>query len=216
MSARQPDAETLLRTEHAVARVLTDAPDEGAAFTRILEAIGTSLKWDTGALWQLDRTALKRIAAWNAPEPFDAAWLHAGEGLPGAVYTSGGPAWIADVQADAHQPRGESAIKAGLHAAFAFPITGTTGVLGVIEFLAKEQREPDDALLATMTSLGGRIGAGGGALALRGPQDRDPRRRLRRDHHDGRRRLHRRGQPRDGEDVRLRGRRHGRARTSPS
>ena len=158
MSARQPDAETLLRTEHAVARVLTDAPDEGAAFSRILEAIGSSLQWDTGALWQLDRTALKRIAAWNTPEPFDAAWLHAGEGLPGAVYTSGGPAWIADVQADQHQPRGASAIQAGLHAAFAFPITGTTGVLGVIEFLAKEQREPDDALLATMTSLGGRIG----------------------------------------------------------
>ena len=158
MSARQPDAETLLRTEHAVARVLTDAPDEGAAFSRILEAIGSSLKWDTGALWQLDRTALKRIAAWNTPEPFDAAWLHAGEGLPGAVYTSGGPAWIADVQADQHQPRGASAIQAGLHAAFAFPITGTSGVLGVIEFLAKEQREPDDALLATMTSLGGRIG----------------------------------------------------------
>ena len=158
MSARQPDAETLLRTEHAVARVLTDAPDESAAFSRILEAIGSSLQWDTGALWQLDRTALKRIAAWNTPEPFDAAWLHAGEGLPGAVYTSGGPAWIADVQADQHQPRGASAIQAGLHAAFAFPITGTTGVLGVIEFLAKEQREPDDALLATMTSLGGRIG----------------------------------------------------------
>ena len=158
MSARQPDAETLLRTEHAVARVLTDAPDEGAAFSRILEAIGSSLEWDTGALWQLDRTALKRIAAWNTPEPFDAAWLHAGEGLPGAVYTSGGPAWIADVQADQHQPRGASAIQAGLHAAFAFPITGTSGVLGVIEFLAKEQREPDDALLATMTSLGGRIG----------------------------------------------------------
>ena len=158
MSARQPDAETLLRTEHAVARVLTDAPDEGAAFSRILEAIGSSLQWDTGALWQLDRTALKRIAAWNTPEPFDAAWLHAGEGLPGAVYTSGGPAWIADVQADQHQPRGASAIQAGLHAAFAFPITGTSGVLGVIEFLAKEQREPDDALLATMTSLGGRIG----------------------------------------------------------
>ena len=55
MSARQPDAETLLRTEHAVARVLTDAPDEGAAFSRILEAIGSSLAWDTGALWQLDR-----------------------------------------------------------------------------------------------------------------------------------------------------------------
>ena len=158
MSARQPDAETLLRTEHAVARVLTDAPDEGAAFSRILAAIGSSLQWDTGALWQLDRTALKRIAAWNTPEPFDAAWLQVGEGLPGAVYTSGGPAWIADVQADQHQPRGASAIQAGLHAAFAFPITGTSGVLGVIEFLAKEQREPDDALLATMTSLGGRIG----------------------------------------------------------
>jgi PAS domain S-box-containing protein len=39
-----------------------------------------------------------------------------------------------------------------------FPIRGATGVLGAIEFLAREQREPDDNLLNTMTSLGDRIG----------------------------------------------------------
>jgi PAS domain S-box-containing protein len=158
MSARQHDAEILLRTEHAVARVLTDASDEESAYPRILEAIGSALGWDTGAVWQLHDTALERIATWNMPDPFDATWLHAGEGLPGAVYTSGGPAWIADVTADEHLPRGKSALAAGLHAAFAFPITGTDGILAVAEFLAREQREPDDALLATMTSLGGRIG----------------------------------------------------------
>jgi len=158
MSARQHDAEILLRTEHEVARVLTDAPDELSAYPRILEAIGRTLGWDTGAVWRLDDPALERIATWNTPEPFDASRLRAGEGLPGAVYTSGGPAWIANVTADGHLPRGRSALAAGLHAAFAFPITGTAGILAVAEFLAREQREPDDALLATMTSLGGRIG----------------------------------------------------------
>ena len=152
------DAETLLRTEHAVARVLADAAGEADAYPRLIAAIGASLGWDTGALWQLDGAALERVAAWNAPEPFDATSLHPGEGLPGAVYTSGGPAWIADVTADAHRPRGASALRAGLHAAFAFPITSRDGVLGVVEFLSLRPRAPDDALLATMTSLGGRIG----------------------------------------------------------
>ena len=84
--------------------------------------------------------------------------LAPGEGLPGRVWASGEPAWIADVRADASFPRGPSAARAGLRAAFCFPIRGATGVLGAIEFLAKERRDPDANLLATMTSLGGRIG----------------------------------------------------------
>src|SRR6476659_11413236 len=45
------DVAVLLRTEHAVARVLASAPDEDDAHPRLLAAIGAALGWDFGALW---------------------------------------------------------------------------------------------------------------------------------------------------------------------
>ena len=45
------DVAALLRTEHAVARVLASAPDEDDAHPRLLAAIGVALGWDFGALW---------------------------------------------------------------------------------------------------------------------------------------------------------------------
>ena len=159
------DAQVLLRTEHAVARVLTEVCDEATAFPRLLAAIGESLGWDAGALWQETDAvsgALCCVETWRGPEPFEqttrSTLLAPGEGLPGRVWASGKPAWVADVGADANLPRGPSAVEAGLRAAFCFPICGATGVLGAVEFLAVEQREPDDSLLQTMTSLGSRIG----------------------------------------------------------
>jgi PAS domain S-box-containing protein len=74
------------------------------------------------------------------------------------VLASGEPAWVADVSGDANFPRAEIAVDAGLRAAFCFPLRGGSGLLGAIEFLAREQRDPDAALLHTMASLGGRIG----------------------------------------------------------
>ena len=165
VNAQHHDAQVLLRTEHAVARVLAEASDEASAFPRLLAAIGQSLGWDVGALWQEteDLTgALHCVETWRGPEPFEritrSTLLAPDEGLPGRVWASGKPAWIADVSADANFPRGPSAARAGLRAAFCFPIRGATGVLGAVEFLAVEQREPDADLLATMTSLGSRIG----------------------------------------------------------
>jgi PAS domain S-box-containing protein len=153
------DASVLLRTEHAVARVLAEAADEASAYPRLLAAIGESLGWDAGALWQpADGDGLRCVETWHMPRPLEAMTLAPGEGLPGRVYTGGEPAWIVDVQADPNFPRAQAAGAAGLRTAFCFPLRGTGGVLGAIEFLAGERREPEASLLDTMTSLGGRIG----------------------------------------------------------
>jgi PAS domain S-box-containing protein len=165
VDAQPHDAAVLLRTEHAVARVLVEACDEATAFPRLLGAIGESLGWDVGALWRpTDEVAgaLRCVETWPGVEPFEqtsrSTLLAPGEGLPGRVWASRKPAWIVDVHADANFPRAPSAARAGLRTAFCFPIRGATGMLGAIEFLAGERREPDDNLLETMTSLGGRIG----------------------------------------------------------
>ncbi len=84
--------------------------------------------------------------------------LAPGEGLPGRVWSSREPAWIADIAADVNFPRRRATARAGLHTAFCFPIRGAGEVLGAMEFLARDRREPDAELLETMASLGARIG----------------------------------------------------------
>src|SRR5918999_1930468 len=163
MATPRHDPALLLRTEHAVARVLAEAAGEASAYPRLLEAIGDALGWEVGALWNaVDGVALRCVETWRAPEPFVRASrdlvLALGEGLPGRVWASGEPAWIADLSADSNLPRAPSAAEAGLRTAFCFPIRGASGILGAIEFLARERRDPDGDLLATMASLGDRIG----------------------------------------------------------
>jgi PAS domain S-box-containing protein len=106
------------------------------------------------------------VATWSAggtaAREFEAASrraaLPASEGLPGRVWRSGQPAWVADVLADDNFPRAATARRAGLRAAFCFPIRSARGVLGVIEFFAGEPRRVDAELLATMSTLGEQIG----------------------------------------------------------
>ena len=84
--------------------------------------------------------------------------LAPGEGLPGRVWATGEAAWIADVQSDANFPRAAAAQRAGLHAAFCFPLRSARGVLGVVEFYTGEARELDTELLEMMATLGDQIG----------------------------------------------------------
>jgi PAS domain S-box-containing protein len=160
---------TLLRTERMVARSLAETADPRDALARVLRAIGESLGWQFGAVWEpaVDRPeALRCVETWHAPgvdaREFEATsrrtLLAAGEGLPGRVWSSGEAAWIADVLADDNFPRAPVARLAGLQAAFCFPVRSAEGLLGVIEFFTGEARAPDAELLATMAALGDQIG----------------------------------------------------------
>jgi PAS domain S-box-containing protein len=159
----------LPRTEQAVARSLAETADPRDALARALAAVGEGLGWRLGAAWEPagDRPeALHCVETWSAPDgaadEFEAVSrevaLAPGEGLPGRVWRSGEPAWIPDVVADGNFPRAAAAKRAGLHAAFCFPIRSARGVLGVIEFFTGEPRELDAELLATMAALGDQIG----------------------------------------------------------
>jgi PAS domain S-box-containing protein len=160
---------TLPRTEQAVARSLAETADPHDALARALRAIGESLGWRLGAVWEpaAERPeVLACVETWHAAGAevgnFEATSRDtvfvAGEGLPGRVWGSGEPAWIADVLADDNFPRAAAARQAGLHAAFCFPVRSARGVLGVIEFYTGEPRRLDAELLATMSTLGDQIG----------------------------------------------------------
>src|SRR3989454_10546112 len=84
-------------------------------------------------------------------------FLH-GVGLPGRVWSTGRAAWIADVVPDPHFPRAAAAAKDGLHGAFAFPIIGPGGFLGVMEFFSTDIRGPNAAVLALFEGIGGQVG----------------------------------------------------------
>jgi PAS domain S-box-containing protein len=160
---------TLPRTEHRVARSLAETADPGEALARALQAIGESLDWRVGAVWEPteDRPEVLRCTeTWRAArvdaDEFErasrATVFASGEGLPGRVWRSAEPAWIRDVLSDDNFPRREAARRAGLHAAFCFPMRSAGGVLGAIEFFTGEARELDHDLLATMATLGDQIG----------------------------------------------------------
>ena len=160
-------AERRLVAEHAVTRVLAESGDLSEATPKILHAICEGLNWDVGTIWAVDRLAnvLRCLEVWHEPgveagefERLSRAFTFSpGIGLPGRVWSSGEPAWIANVEEDPNFPRWSAARKEGLHGGFAFPVRGGTDFLGVLEFFSREVREPDEALLAMMASIGSQI-----------------------------------------------------------
>ena len=161
------DAPSLQRVEHEVARILAETERPVEVYAAALETIGRSLGWGLGAVWEVgpDDGRLRCVCTWHvgsgAPE-FEALserlTLEPGEGLPGRVLAGAEPAWIVDTPVDANFPRADAARRAGLHAAFAFPLRSPRGIVGVMEFFAREPREPDERLLWTMRVIGSQVG----------------------------------------------------------
>lgn len=153
---------------YAVTRVLAEADTLKAAAPRILQAVGESLGWATGTLWNVDREAnlLRSSEFWHLPglefPEFEATSRSTsfapGSGLPGRVWSSGQAAWIPDVASDPNFPRAPYAAREGLHGAFGFPVRRGSEVAGVMEFFSREIRRPDPELLLMFDSIGTQIG----------------------------------------------------------
>jgi PAS domain S-box-containing protein len=161
-------ADRRLTAEYVAARALAESASLAEAAPRVLQAMCEALRWDYGALWNVDSgaNALRCVEAWHLPSvsvpEFEAASRSTvftrGVGLPGRVWASGEPAWIPDVVGDANFPRAAIARREGLHAAFALPILTRHQVSGVMEFFSREIREPDEDLLKMLTQVGAHIG----------------------------------------------------------
>jgi signal transduction histidine kinase/ActR/RegA family two-component response regulator len=154
--------------DFAVTQVLTQATNLNEAVPRILDAICEHLGWDMGGFWVVDRAAgLVRCVEVRPSTAVHEAEFAAvtrqsrfpwGVGLPGRVWERATPAWIPDVTRADNFPRAAVADRAGLHAAFGFPIRLGEEVLGVIEFFSHEIRQPDNDLLRMFATIGGQIG----------------------------------------------------------
>jgi PAS domain S-box-containing protein len=114
---------------------------------------------------QREPRALHCIATWKAPASRAAAFLAACSGmtirpgvdLAGEVWQSGAPVRVSDLRERLDFPRTPLAIREGLRAALALPITLGREVLGVLEFFERTAGAPQEDLAPLLTGLGGQI-----------------------------------------------------------
>ncbi|MBV9173913.1 MAG: response regulator [Chloroflexi bacterium] len=161
-------SERRLSVQYAAARVLAQVDSMEAAAPTILEALGSLLACQWGAVWRIDAAsdALECVQSWQAAGPEGVALqelsrraaLHRGEGLPGRVWADGEPCWITDLATDDNFPRLGAARQAGLRSAIGFPIRSGGELLGVIEFMSTREREPDPEFVEALTAVGSQIG----------------------------------------------------------
>lgn len=160
--------ERRLASQYAVTRVLAEAATLDDAVPKIIQAIGESLEWELGVFWKVDRQAgvLRCADVWNAQARVAEEFVletreqsfKPGIGFPGRIWETSQPAWISDVVSAENFPRAETAVTAGLHGAFAFPIRVGGEVEGVIEFFSRYVQHPDEELLSMMADVGLKIG----------------------------------------------------------
>src|SRR5262249_1148212 len=157
----------LLVAQNAATRALTRSPTVAEAIPLILSAFGESLGWDLGSLWRVDRATrtVRCTDVWHRPG-VDAGGLGGrtrrlelsiAVGIPGRTWMTREPAWIPDLTRYPNF-RLAQAERHGLRAAFAFPILYLGDVTGVIEFVAREARDPDAETVAMASVLGTQVG----------------------------------------------------------
>ena len=160
-------AEQQLTVQYTVSRVLAESATTEQAVPAVVETICSMLGWDYGAAWEADEKtqALRCLALWHSPDvsfpQFTAISrslvLERGVGLPGRVWLSGDPVWVADIAQDVTLPRAAVAATEGLRAAVAFPLRLGNETLGVFEFFSRKVQEPDRDLLTLMSAVGNQV-----------------------------------------------------------
>jgi two-component system cell cycle sensor histidine kinase/response regulator CckA len=78
--------------------------------------------------------------------------------VPGRVWATGEPEWIAEAPATMHPGRASAAVQLGLRVALGFPVQGTIGVIALLTFFSRSPRPRDDDLDSVMDDISGRIG----------------------------------------------------------
>jgi PAS domain S-box-containing protein len=167
------DAGLLLRLEHAVDDLLASHREPERALPGIVATIGTTLGWPFASVWMWREGGLRQVADWSVEDGPDAERFAqfreqsasfvfgAGEGLPGKVWEANRALWIVDVDDPQQFPRAVIAQRIGLRSALGFPIGDAhdSAPEGVIELFTDIRLDPDRSLLATLASLGHRLGS---------------------------------------------------------
>src|SRR3712207_1990361 len=129
---RQFEVSRYLAATLRVTAALTEAPDAGVAFERLLPTLCAELDWDAATLWQpqADGARLAHSRTWTAAgcavpaleSDATSRTFTRGEGLPGLAWQHATPVVIEDLQGDDRFIRVEVAQVDALFTAVAFPV----------------------------------------------------------------------------------------------
>ena len=154
--------------EDALARILVEAAPLPETARRLVELLASRLGWAAGGLWLEDEDthALGCVASWCDDAETSAEFCRLyerlsfprGAGLPGRVWATGEPVWLAEVADDPGFARVAPAAAAGLHAAVAIPVLGADGPVGALELLGRDPRSRAPGELEQLTTLGRQVG----------------------------------------------------------
>ena len=156
-------------TEYAATRVLAEVASLEEAMPRLIRTIAEGMGWQYGAYWtwEAPSSELRRWFFWSdaaraSTEMYDESWRVLTTSRPGGLMRraldTGLPVCIPDIALVEGFQRRESAIRMGFRSAYAFPVTAGADIIGVLEFFAVTNMEPDEMLLQTARSLGSQIG----------------------------------------------------------
>jgi len=152
----------------AVSRVLAESQNLSEACDGILRVLCGALKFDLGEIWRIDNSTnlMFHARSWCVPSrrnlQFQAlshiSHFRCGEGLPGRVWQTRVPQWIEDVTESDFFTRIPAAMSAGIHGAFAVPLSLFQGIFGVMMFFSVERKRIDEHLNNFLMSIGNQMG----------------------------------------------------------
>jgi len=162
-------AEVRLAAEHAITRILANAPSVEEGAPGIVQVLLDGLQVDVGTLWMLDeKHRLLRPLVMSSRliadplkcfiEESRRLSFPQGTGLPGRVWQDRRAVWITDLRLDPGFLRRDLAAQAGLVSGLAFPIQRGEDFFGVLEFFTQNSLPPDPSFLNMMAAIGSEIG----------------------------------------------------------
>ena len=159
----------LIQLLQAVAVAATEASNIEEALQVCLDLVCLHTGWLAGHVYlpttdgqELTPSSLWHVSDLDRFETFrqvtQTAQLAPGVGLPGRVFVSRSPAWLADITQDTHSPTAQIARDIGLKAGFALPVLVKEEVVAVFEFFAQETSPPSADTLEVMAHVGMQLG----------------------------------------------------------
>lgn len=159
----------LVAVQRASTEALAGAANVQEAVSKVLRAVCTSVGWDLGAFWRVNRQlgSLQCQAEWHEPgdgasvfrELGRARQLFPNEDLPGQAWVKREALWVADLAKEhPDSKRLKAAVAGGIETLVAIPVRVQDEILGVLEVCSRKRLALDTDLVNVMGAIGSQIG----------------------------------------------------------